>query len=251
MEQQEKENKNILELVEGKTQKNNIAVPLATVIAGALIAFAVYQRPPTDASNKNSNAAAVVGNTTITLKPIGLDDHILGNPDAPVKLVEYSDMECPFCKRFHPTMKQVMDEYGKKGQVAWVYRHLPLESIHTKALKEAEATECANRLGGNDKFWAYLDRIFEITPSNDGLDLTLLPQIAQDIGLNRSEFEACLASGEFTQKIKDSITEATRAGAQGTPYTLVVTEKGTKIPISGALPYSSVKQTIDQALAEK
>ena len=125
--------------------------------------------------------------------------HILGNPGAPVKLVEFSDFECPFCKRFHLTMKRLMNEYGEDGKVAWVYRHFPLVSLHSKARREAQAAECASELGGNEAFWAYSDRLFEVAPSNNRLDLALLPRIAQLIGLDRAKFEACLASFDAWQ----------------------------------------------------
>ena len=148
-------------------------------------------------------------------------------------------------------MQQVMNEYGKDGKVAWVYRHLPLDSLHPKARKEAEATECVFKLGGNEKFWAYLNKIFEITPANNGLAPSLLPKLATDLGIDRAAFEQCLSSGEFAQAITKSVEEATKAGAQGTPYSLVVTKSGKKLPINGALPYESVKQIIDSALAEK
>ncbi len=228
-----------------------LAVPIAIVLAGGLIAFSLYNRgslPTQQPPAENNNAAANVAGA-VTIKPVSAEDHIRGNPNADVILVEYSDTECPFCKRFHVTMKQVMDEYGSSGKVAWVYRHLPLESLHPKAAKEAEATECAAKQGGNDKFWAYLDKIFEITPSNNGLDPALLGQSAADVGLDRAAFEQCLSGGEFTKKIADSISEATSAGAQGTPYTLVLTKTGKQLaPIGGALPYSNVKTTIEAAL---
>ena len=88
-------------------------------------------------------------------------DHLRGNPNAPIKIVEFSDLQCPFCKAFQTTMQQVMAEYGQRGQVAWVYRHLPLTSIHRYALPWAEESECAAQLGGSDKFWEYIDTRFE------------------------------------------------------------------------------------------
>lgn len=182
----------------------------------------------------------------ITVAAVTKDDHIRGDLNAPVKIVEYSDLECPFCKRFHPTMQQVVQEYGNK--VAWVYRHFPLDSLHSKARKEAEATECANDQGGNDAFWKYTDRIFEVTPSNDGLDLTQLPQIAQDIGLNRSKFEECLNGGKFASHVAQDLADANSAGGNGTPYTVVLAKNGDKIPVSGAVPFSQLKTAIDRAL---
>src|SRR3990172_10709350 len=110
------------------------------------------------------------------------DDHIRGDKNARMLLIEYSDLECPFCKRFHPTAQQLVDEYN--GQVVWVYRHFPLDQIHQKADKEAEAVECAYELAGNDGFWKLTDKIFEVTPSNNGLNLDNLPKLAGDVLLN-------------------------------------------------------------------
>lgn len=110
----------------------------------------------------------------ITLDPVTEKDHISGNPQAELMLVEYSDPECPFCKRFHETMIQVMKEYGTQGKVAWAYRHFPLDAIHSKARHEAEAVECAGELGGNEKLWEYVNTLYKITPSNNQLDPALL-----------------------------------------------------------------------------
>lgn len=186
------------------------------------------------------------------VKPVNDDDHIMGSADATVKIIEFSDFECPFCKSFHPTLMQVMEEYGKDGRVAWVYRHFPLDQLHSKARKEAQAAECANELGGNEAFWAYANRVFEITPSNDGLDLALLPQIAQDIGLDRAKFETCLSGdergGKYAAHIEADVQDAIAAGGSGTPYSLVVGPKGEIFPINGALPYRAVKAIIDAAI---
>ncbi len=128
-------------------------------------------------SVKQAIEAALAGGkgaSKIALDPVTEKDHVFGNRGAELMIVEYSDPECPFCKRFHETMAQVMSEYGKQGKVAWVYRHFPLDAIHSKARKEAEAMECAGELGGNDKFWAYLNKLMEITPSNNQFDASLL-----------------------------------------------------------------------------
>ena len=189
------------------------------------------------------------------VKPVDGEDHILGNPDAPVKLVEFSDFECPFCKRFHLTMKRLMNEYGEDGKVAWVYRHFPLDSLHSKARKEAQATECANELGGNEAFWAYSDRLFEVTPSNNRLDLAVLPRIAQEIGLDRAKFEACLEGdsrgGKYAAHIEADVQDAVASGGTGTPFSLVIAPNGKTFPINGAQPYAALKSIIDLALKEK
>jgi protein-disulfide isomerase len=100
--------------------------------------------------------------------PVTDKDHIKGDINAPVKIVEYSDLECPFCKRFHSTLQEVVDSYD--GQVAWVFRQFPLAQLHPKAVREAEAAECVASLGGNTAFWKFIDKINEVTPGNNKLD---------------------------------------------------------------------------------
>ena len=177
-------------------------------------------------------------NVTITLKA---DDHIRGDVNAPVTLVEYSDLECPFCQRFHPVMQQLMQEYA--GKVAWVYRHFPL-SFHTNAQKEAEATECAGKLGGNDKFWAYTDKIFERTTSNGtGFAIDALVPLAKELGLNEAKFKSCLDSGEFTAHVQQDLQEGTSFGVNGTPTTFVNGQ-----PVEGAVPYEQLKAVVQSLL---
>jgi len=190
-----------------------------------------------------------------SMQPVDGEDHRLGDPDASVVLVEFSDFECPFCKRFHVTVKRLMDEYGTDGEVAWVFRHFPIDSLHSKARKEAQATECANELGGNQAFWDYADRLFDVTPSNNRLDLATLPQIAQDIGLNRARFEACLEGdargGKYAAHIEADFQDANASGGTGTPYSLVISPSGKTYPINGAQPYAAVKAIIELALKEE
>ena len=134
-------------------------VDIKSIIDEALAVSANASPPKTSDDSRN-------------VRQVTDSDHLRGDPKAKVKVVEFSDLECPFCKRFHVTMQQVIEEYD--GKVAWIYRHFPLDSLHSKARKEAEASECAAELGGNDGFWAYIDKLFEITPSNNGLDPNLL-----------------------------------------------------------------------------
>lgn len=248
---------------ENKPQKNYL-VPISILIAGVLIAGAVVYSTGKSALEREAGTAngkasagrevspqAFVSGSIENIKPVTADDHILGNPEAPVIVIEFSDTECPFCKRFHPTMQQLINEYGRDGRVAWVYRHFPLDSIHPKTRKEAEATECANELGGNTKFWAYIDRLFEVTPSNNGLDPAELPKIAEFVGLDRTKFEQCLSSGKYAQRVADDLADATNSGGNGTPYSVVIAPNGQKFPISGAQPYSAVKQIVETALTLK
>jgi protein-disulfide isomerase len=231
--------------------QSSIGVPVAIVIAGGLIAAALYfgggsrggAGAPDGAVLPDAApdaAEAVVGD----MRPVTEADHIRGPANARVTLVEYSDLECPFCKRFHPTVQQLLQEYP--NDVRWVYRHFPLEQLHAQAPKEAEATECAADQG---KFWELTDLIYELTPSNDGLDLAQLPAYARQAGVaNIPQFEACLESGKYADKVAADLADATAAGGQGTPYSVLIGPDGTKVPVSGAQPYASVKAAVDRLL---
>lgn len=225
-----------------QNQQNTFIIPLAIIIAGVFVAAAIYFGGSTSSPQAPQNNV----DTEIDLVPVTEKDHILGSREASLVIVEYSDTECPFCKTFHNTMKEIVQTYD--GKVAWVYRHFPIAQLHSKAPKEAEATECANELGGNQAFWKYLDKIFATTNSNDSLDPSELPKIATALGLDVTAFKTCLSSGRYTEFVKKSVEEAIKAGALGTPYSVIVTKDGKKILINGAEPIAMVKAKIDDLL---
>ncbi len=131
-------------------------------------------------------------------------DHIKGSPDAVISLIEYSDFECPYCKRFHPTAETIVKAYG--GKVNWVYRHLPLPMHNPGAIRQAEAAECANELGGNDAFWKFTDWIYKRTKSGGkGFPTEQLAPLAAEIGLDKEQFQSCLASGKHKARVQEDI----------------------------------------------
>ncbi|HQR05656.1 MAG TPA: DsbA family protein [Gemmatales bacterium] len=179
------------------------------------------------------------------LPPIDVKtDHIRGNPNASVAVIEYSDFECPFCKRHHSTMKQIMETYSK--DVLWIYRHYPL-NFHANAQKEEEAVDCAAEQGGNDAFWRFADIIFDKTTSNGtGFPLTELPVAAKAIGLNADQFQTCLDSGKYADHVKTMMAGGTAAGISGTPGNVIVNRKTQENKLlSGALPFEQFKTVID------
>ena len=223
-------------------ENNKYLIPLSVVVAGALVAGAIYfgdSNPNNEGTTRNQSRTA----EELVIPPVSASDHIIGNPNAAVVIVEYSDTECPWCKVFHETMWQIVTQY--EGQVAWVYRHMP---FHNKSLKESQATECAAEIGGNDAFWQYLNRVFEITPSNDGLDLDLLPQIAQEIGLNTSSFNECLSSDRHLEDIEKNLELAKPGGITGTPFSIIMTTSGEENYINGAEPAEMIRAKIDSII---
>jgi len=148
-------------------------------------------------------------------------DHIRGSASAVVSMIEYSDFECPFCKRFHPTAKALLDRFG--GRVNWVYRHFPLSNHDPAARREAIASECAGQLGGNDAFWKYTDAVFEHTQSNGrGLPPDKsIEALAAQLGLDRVAFSRCLQDPKVDKRVEEDVDDGAAAGVTGTPTTLV------------------------------
>ncbi len=232
------------------TEKTNLLIPAAIIIAGALIAVGIFfgsSRGTSGTIPDGANQPNIL-DLVKNVAPVSNTDHVQGNAKAPVTVIEFSDLECPFCKTFHQTMQSLMDEYGADGKMRWVYRHFPLTNLHSKAAKEAEAAECAGELGGNEVFWNYITKVFEITPSNDGLDPAELPKIAVSLGLDKTKFEACLASGKHTARVAAQSQDAQNSGGDGTPFSIIITAKGEYIPVGGAVPLAEMKQKIDAAL---
>ncbi|KPJ85022.1 hypothetical protein AMJ57_04795, partial [Parcubacteria bacterium SG8_24] len=166
------------------------------------------------------------------MTPVSEADHVRGAADASVTLIEYSDFECPFCSRFHPTMKQIMDEF--EGQVRWVYRHYPL-GFHAEARPAALASECAGEQG---KFWEYADELYE---NQSSLGEDYYEELAAELGLNMSQFRSCLSSEKYGSKVSGDLSGGTAAGVQGTPGTIILGADGSAQLVPGALPFESVK----------
>ena len=217
----------------------------AIIIAGIIIGGAILLKDslPGDGSGL-ANIPGDPNSLNVEIRPVSGDDHILGNKNAKIVIVEYSDTECPFCKNFHRTMQEVVKQ--NDGEVAWVYRHYPIPELHSKAPRQAEATECAYEQGGNTAFWKYIDRMFGVTPSNNGLPDSELENIAEYVGLNSSAFYTCLQSGKYKDKVADDIADGRKAGVSGTPSSLILVNGKVVDRIAGAQPLDIVLQMVNQ-----
>jgi protein-disulfide isomerase len=221
--------------------KNPYLIPAAIVIAGLFIAGAIVAG---GGVGKGSGVVAPTGRTLeAQVSPVTDKDHVYGSRDADVFLIEYSDYQCPFCTRFHETVMQILEQYD--GRVAWVYRHLPLESIHPEARPAAIAGECVAEQKGDEGFFAFTNAIFEegVTLSRDTY-LTL----AQKVGVDTGAFEACLASGKYDAVIDEHMANAQDIGGTGTPFNVLLTRKGDTVKFSGAQPIDRVDAFVQRAL---
>ena len=228
--------------------RNQYWVPVAIVVAGVAIAGALWF-----AGKSATPAATTPGTADVSKVPeVSADDHILGDPNAPIKIVEYTDIECPFCKEFHVTMEQIMAIYGAKGEVAWVIRNFPLAQLHPNAPKMAEAAECLAHAIGNAAYFKFLDLVFTIAPSGSFFPLSQLADTAAKAGISdTAAFNQCVANDTYKDLITGQFNAAVAAGGDGTPYSIVMIKGGQRVALSGAQPYSSLKSVIDTILTDQ
>lgn len=239
-----------------QTAKNSqLAIPLAIVFGFGLIAAAVFFSGGTmgktaqnvDPSKVIADAGGVKEKGPV--RPVDAKDHIRGNPNAPIVIVEYSDYECPFCKNFHETMNKVMTKYGADGKVAWVYRNYPIEQLHPSAPRIAQAAECVGEQAGNDAFWKFTDQIFAERGVNEPTNMSRLTEFATNAGADAKAFNACLEDGHTKKLVAEDMVDGMNAGAKGTPYS-VVTVGGQQGIINGAQPYEYVSSILDTLIGQ-
>lgn len=170
---------------------------------------------------------------------------VLGNKDAKVTIIEFSDFQCPFCKTlFDESLAQIKKDFIDTGKAKFAYRHYPLTSIHPNAQKAAEASECANEQG---KFWDYHDQLFTYQTDWESLSKDAfnakLSEYATAVGIDGATLTSCVTSGKFADKVNEDLTAGSAVGVDGTPATFI-----NGIRISGAVPYSEFKAEIEKAL---
>jgi len=232
-----------------------VSVILAFVVGTMWQRVSVLQKEATGVAAPGQQAGANVTGAVVPdpsgkltpeevkkIPPITDNDHIRGNKNATVKLIEYSDYECPYCERVHPVMLQVMKDYGDK--VAWIYRHYPL-TIHPKARPAANAAECVASLGGNDAFWKFTDLVF----ADQTKYLSDLASAATAAGVNKSQFNLCFNAKKFDSVVSEDQKGGLGAGVTGTPGIFIVGPNDNVWLIPGALPYEAIKPKIDEALS--
>ena len=216
-------------------QGNPYLIPGAIVIAGLLIAGAVFtkQDAPEQVTQGTSEIQAEI-------LPVTERDHIRGAENPDIYLVEYSDFRCGFCGVFHNTVTQLLDEYD--GQLAWVYRHTPYQP---GGMEAAVASECIAEQLGEEGFWQYADLAFE---NQRSLSDAWHRQTAEQLGADGEAFAECYTSGRYDELIASHADNAEALGGRGTPYNVLLTREGGIIKFSGAQPIENVKVFINRAL---
>ncbi len=212
-------------------------LPIAIVIAGALVAGAVVFKDDKPSQDEDLKGKAKVEEQEEGAEVVEVsidDDAIRGDENAKVTIVEFSDYECPFCAKAEPTMKKILKNY--EGKVRWVYRDFPM-SYHKDAQLASEASEAAHAQG---KYWEYHDLLYKY---NDSLKKADLIKYAEKLGLNMEQFKSDLESGKFKDEVVKDFEDGEVAGVDGTPCFFI---NGTKVV--GAQPYEKFAEVIDAEL---
>jgi len=237
---------------EPSSKKFTLTLPAAVLTGFALIALAIILVVPglnKETTKPAEETAAPETPTSVDKDVVKLreGDHVKGDAaTAEVLLFTYSDSDCPFCAKFHPTVASVLTDY--KGKVAWVYRQFPLD-MHPNAYTESIGLECAAKLGGNTAFFSYLDSIINVTLTPDPKSNETLITLAEKQGIDGAAFKNCFADEGIAKKVDAEIAEAGKIGARGTPFSIAVNKNtGEQVVIPGAYPLDAVKQMIDSIL---
>jgi protein-disulfide isomerase len=241
------------------TPQNNpwfaATIGLAGLIVGYVVANGMNGVP---VGTPGANSAGTNSQPTIAQQPAPPpptnetppdvdDDPMLGDEDATITMIEFTDYQCPFCSRhFQQTYGQIVQNYVDTGKVKLVVRDFPL-SFHPNAQKAAEATECADDQG---KFWEMHDKLFisQDAWSGSADAPTVFKQYAKDLGLSSATFDSCLDSGKTAQEVQADMAAGSASGIDGTPGFWILGPNGEKQKISGAYPYSSFQTAFDAML---
>ena len=170
------------------------------------------------------------------------DSPMIGDKNADITIVEFSDFECPYCGRFYSeTLSSIEKNYIDAGKVRLYYMDFPLTEIHPNAQKAAEAARCVREQKGDDGFWKMHNKLFE---NQQDLSIDNFKKWARELGVSGSKFDECLDKGKYSSAVQDDSAYGQSLGVQGTPAFFI----NGKL-LSGAQPYSAFEQAIDEALS--
>jgi protein-disulfide isomerase len=240
-----------------------LLMPLAIVLASIILAIGmVISANVLKGSVGNSPTAvapivdtAGAGTGTVAAKTTIDDDPILGNKDtAKVAIVEFSDYECPFCKRhFEETHPEIIKNYVDTGKAIIVFRDYPLSFHDPLASYQANAAECVQDQLGDKKYYEYHDLLFKTSKSNgNGMTKEQVVELGKQVGVNEATFKACVESEKFKAEVQKDMADGTAAGISGTPGFIIGKFDGTNVDgvnISGAMPYATFQKALDEQLA--
>lgn len=212
-----------------------IAAIVALIVIGASVWYTQFRAPEEIPFKNDEDDTKLLE----AIRPLQATDHVRGNPAAKLVYIVYSDFGCPYCKEFHTTMQAIADKYGREGNVAWVFRQMPLVQLHPQANMYALSSECVAKLGGNQAFWKFADLLFQKKVPDTEVSASELVALAVGSGVDANGFTACMQSNDLQARITQDFDEARAAGAQGSPFTIIMTQNQ-RVSFEGKRPVESM-----------
>lgn len=235
-----------------------IAVSLiATFFAGSYISLKSDQVTKSELKDAIASLESKISKNQIqaqpNIQPIKIssdDDPVIGNQDAPITIIEFSDFQCPFCARFQTqTLPLILEQYVETGKVKFVFRDFPIQNSHPNAMPAAVASECADE---QNKFWEYHDMLFENQGTWNKMDftsvITIFKEFATELELNQEQFNSCLDSGKYVNEINNDLTDGRNYEVTGTPGFFIGNENIGFVKVNGAQPFEVFRGIIDSQL---
>lgn len=181
---------------------------------------------------------------SLIARAVSESDHLIGDPQAPVQVIVFSDLSCRYCKSFFSsTLSALQKRFGEDIVVA--YRHMPLPS-HPEAFLEAEASECISKIAGEEHFWEFVSAVYAEPGYEEGLKQPVLARIAKTTGVETEDFDSCIRSGTGAERVKEDSLEAAIAGLSITP-SFVIKSSNRGVIVQGNY-YSQIEAAISYAL---
>lgn len=215
-------------------------VPGAIILAGIILSITIF-------SVRQSHILGAPTGDISAVRPVHPSEHIIGDPEAPVIIIEYADIDSPYAKEFQQSLSQLLTEYGPSGRVAWVYRHFPLVDQHRYSTEHAEAAECVASLGNRTAFWRFIDLLQANAPGQTQFNPSGYPAITAQLGIDAREFEQCMSSDRYTGKVAADFENALAIGAEGSPYSVLLVRGKEPAVITGSVPYATLKEIVERA----
>lgn len=231
----------------------DLLIPISIVVAGIIVGAGLYLGGTATGGSVPLATAPVPeqeADNTSKINPVTADEHIKGSPTAKIKIVEFSDFDCPFCSRHHDVMNAIVEKYSD-DDLAWVYRQFPLEQLHPNAPAVAMASECVAELGGNDAFWKFTDAYFAARGAGDKTAHgDIIPKLVTSAGVSQQAFTECFESSRNAAAVQEDVDDAIETGGRGTPWSIIIGPTGKTYPVNGALPQQAIEQLIEVARQE-
>lgn len=236
-------------------RNNSLFFSIIVVVSAVVIGFGIFVYRSNILKELSPEKKETQHNQNNQINKITENNHILGNPNADLILIEYADFLCIYCKEFHNTMRIIMDQYGSSGRIAWVYRHSPSQTdVNSDSMRLALTSECVAKFFGNSNFWLFVNKIFDDNLPTGQIDKLSIDLALEKLNIDKEKINNCVQNQETLEVIEQDIMDQryllSADNNFGTPYNVIIPKTGEVMSFSGAIPYVFMEDLIKQYSVE-